>query len=251
MESVRTDRFWSCGLTPRDAAITKSQYYPGENNLGRMLESIRDALLSDSTSTSYDEHEPIQTTSTDGHKPSTSVVKSATLSLSDSSLREVAEADAGSHATSPSHPVVGADASVFALAPSFSAESLSHATTARDMSPREVSKSAGPSVLARHSPPTFTGATKLIASPTQKPKTQIKLREKGKDKPNATTKKINITTVENHPKHKISDSPLNQQNEKDEKNQFMLSWLKRKLSPEKEAETANTKKQLRSETMSP
>ena len=156
-----------------------------------------------------------------------------------------------SHATSPSHPVVGADESVFALAPSFSAELLSHATTARDMSPREVSKSAGPSVLARHSPPTFTGATKLIASPTQKPKTQIKLREKGKDKPNATTKKINITTVENHPKHKISDSPLNQQNEKDEKNQFMLSWLKRKLSPEKEAETANTKKQLRSETMSP
>ena len=119
------------------------------------------------------------------------------------------------------------------------------------MSPREVSKSAGPSVLARHSPPTFTGATKLIASPTQKPKTQIKLREKGKDKPNATTKKINIATVENPPKHKISDSPLNQQNEKDEKNQFMLSWLKRKLSPEKEAETANTKKQLRSETMSP
>ena len=81
--------------------------------------------------------------------------------------------------------------------------------------------------------------------------TKIKLREKGKDKPNATTKKINITTVENHPKHKISDSPLNQQNDKDEKNQFMLSWIKRKLSPEKEAETANTKKQLRSETMSP
>ena len=217
MESVRTDRFWSCGLTPCDAAITKSQYYPGENNLGRMLESIRDALLSDSTSTSYDKHKPIQTTSTNDHQPSTSVMKSATLSLSDSSLQKVAEADTGSHATSPSQPIVGADASDFALAPSFSAESLSHATTARDMSPREVSKSAGPSVLARHSPPTFTGATKLIASPTQKPKTQIKLREKGKDKPNATTKKINIATVENHPKHKISDSPLNQQNEKDGK----------------------------------
>ena len=95
MESVRTDRFWSCGLTPRDAAITKSLYYPGENNLGRMLDSIRDALLSDSTSTSYDEDEPIQTTSPDSHQASTSVVKSTTLSLSDSSLQEVTKTDAG------------------------------------------------------------------------------------------------------------------------------------------------------------
>ena len=89
--------------------------------------------------------------------------------------------------------------------------------TARDISPRKVYNSAGPSILDRHSPPTFTGAIKLIVSPTRKPKTQIKLREKGKDKPDATTKKINIATMENHPKNKISDSHLNQQNEKDEK----------------------------------
>ena len=137
VEPVRTDRFSSCVLTSRDAAITKSQYYRDENNLGRMLESIRDALLSDSTSTSYDENEPIQTTSTDGHQPSTSVVKSTTLSLSDSSLQEVPKTDAGSHATSPSHPVINANASVFTLAPCFSTESLSHTTTTRDISPRK------------------------------------------------------------------------------------------------------------------
>ena len=42
---------------------------------------------------------------------------------------------------------------------SFSTESLPHTTTARDISPQKVSKSTGASILARHSPPTFTGAT--------------------------------------------------------------------------------------------
>ena len=47
VEAVRSDRFWSCGLSPRDATLTKSSFYPGENNLGRILEDIRDSLTPD------------------------------------------------------------------------------------------------------------------------------------------------------------------------------------------------------------
>ena len=46
-EAVRYDRFWSCGLSTRDATLTKSSFYPGENNLGRILEDIRDSLTPD------------------------------------------------------------------------------------------------------------------------------------------------------------------------------------------------------------
>ena len=41
------DIFWSCGLNPRDASLPKSSLYPGENNLGRLLQDIRDSLTSD------------------------------------------------------------------------------------------------------------------------------------------------------------------------------------------------------------
>ena len=47
VEAVRSDRFWSCGLSPRDATLTKSSFYPGENNLGRILEDIKDSLTPD------------------------------------------------------------------------------------------------------------------------------------------------------------------------------------------------------------
>ena len=45
VEAVKADRFWSCGLNPRDATLTKPEYYPGINHLGRMLEFIRTNLL--------------------------------------------------------------------------------------------------------------------------------------------------------------------------------------------------------------
>ena len=45
VEAVSSDRFWSCGLNPKDANTTKSSYYPGENHLGHMLESLRDYLI--------------------------------------------------------------------------------------------------------------------------------------------------------------------------------------------------------------
>ena len=44
VEAVRADRFWSCGFNPHDAKTTKPTYYPGMNNLGRLLEYIRGNL---------------------------------------------------------------------------------------------------------------------------------------------------------------------------------------------------------------
>ena len=45
VETVKSDRFWSCGLTPLKAQTTKPPYYPGENHLGRLLELVRDHLI--------------------------------------------------------------------------------------------------------------------------------------------------------------------------------------------------------------
>ena len=44
VETVKNDRFWSCGLTQKDALSTKTEYYPGQNQLGMLLERLRDRL---------------------------------------------------------------------------------------------------------------------------------------------------------------------------------------------------------------
>ena len=38
VEAVKSDIFWSCGLNPGDSASTIPPYYPGQNQLGRLLE---------------------------------------------------------------------------------------------------------------------------------------------------------------------------------------------------------------------
>jgi len=45
VEAVRGDTYWSSGLTPIFAASTKPEYYPGSNQLGSILESVRIDLM--------------------------------------------------------------------------------------------------------------------------------------------------------------------------------------------------------------
>ena len=45
VEAVKSDRYWSCGLNPKEASTTKSKYYPGENRFGLLLEHIRSTLI--------------------------------------------------------------------------------------------------------------------------------------------------------------------------------------------------------------
>ena len=44
VDTVKNDRFWSCEQTPKDALSTKTDYYPGQNQLGMLLERLRDSL---------------------------------------------------------------------------------------------------------------------------------------------------------------------------------------------------------------
>ena len=51
VEAVQGDLYWSSGLPPYLAATTKSQFYPGRNKLGSILESVhfdimKEAVLS-------------------------------------------------------------------------------------------------------------------------------------------------------------------------------------------------------------
>ena len=41
IETVQGDLYWSSGLPPYLAATTKSQFYPGRNEVGSILESMR------------------------------------------------------------------------------------------------------------------------------------------------------------------------------------------------------------------
>ena len=45
VEAVKSDIFWSCGLNPGDAASIRPPYYPGQNQLGRLLEHTRSNLI--------------------------------------------------------------------------------------------------------------------------------------------------------------------------------------------------------------
>ena len=47
VETVKSDIFWSRGLNSHDASTTKALYYPGQNQLGLLLEHIRTTFLKD------------------------------------------------------------------------------------------------------------------------------------------------------------------------------------------------------------
>ena len=63
-ETVRSDRFWSCGLTPSEAQTTKHIYHPGENHLGRLLELVRAHLIKQIQNDKKDEQSMPTTSST-------------------------------------------------------------------------------------------------------------------------------------------------------------------------------------------
>ena len=45
VEAVKSYIFWGCELNPSDAASTRPPYYPGQNQLGRLLEHTRSNLI--------------------------------------------------------------------------------------------------------------------------------------------------------------------------------------------------------------
>ena len=59
VETVKSDRFWSCGLSPLEAQTTKPNYYPGENHLGQLLEHIRSLLLKDLRGNKEEQSAPV------------------------------------------------------------------------------------------------------------------------------------------------------------------------------------------------
>ena len=45
VDTVKSDRFWSCGLSPLEASTIKPPYHPGENHHGCVMEHIRPLLV--------------------------------------------------------------------------------------------------------------------------------------------------------------------------------------------------------------
>ena len=97
VEAVKSDIFWSSGLTPGEATTTKPSYYPGLNRLGFILERIRSKLLSRHTTRKSNEHiimhddetTESSVTLTDGSVPSNA---NPMLSVSSCSLTQPREA---------------------------------------------------------------------------------------------------------------------------------------------------------------
>ena len=243
VESVKSDIFWSSGLNPSEATTTKPSYYPGLNRLGYILERIRSKLLLRRTSREINELTHIL----EVEKSKCSVTLpdptniNPMLSASSSSLAQ--------------HPELTPSSSTQSITPTCSTESttiisnVSSSTLASSPSPVASTSSTVSNSISSTFPP-----CEVDPVATSSNKVQIPYTEKSHvTQPSAST----ITKAHSsHPKKRVqqkSSKPKNQSRIEsphkpapDNKGDLM-SWVKRKLSPEKDADTTPLSKQLRSD----
>ena len=191
VESVKNDRFWSCGLTPKEAQTTKPEFYPGSNKFGLILEQLR-ATLIHITGKSTNSLDKSNHDSSDHSSSSSSSHTSAPISCSDTIL----------HHDIVDIPCPSSDIGVTVAL-----------VTESDHVTDKLSSDNYSSIQPNE-------------TPEPNPSSQMTKKKLRKDvKSNQNYRNINNTVTE--------------------KEQFMMSWLKRKLSPEKEADSMNTSKQIR------
>ena len=232
VESVRADRYWSCGLNPTDAATTKERYYPGLNHLGRILESLRSYLMKLNTSDS----QPVTRSVT---KKTTAVTPSTHTNIT--AARDL-----------ESLPSVLSGAAAADHVSNSSSSSSSESSPADHEGTGEPSNTSCPSADADHnlctspldpqgSPDPIIGLGSVDASTSL-----ITVEEE-----NGTPRSIEDTTaggliIENK-KTVTKDKPAKVNRSKSslipnykDNSTVITSFFKRKLSPEKEADTTNT-----------
>ena len=236
VEAVRSDRFWSCGLTPRDASTTKSRYYPGKNHLGRMLEYIRDSLSAATDNITKHDHDnsiPVVHVPCVDSNPHSSQQDDNELNATEQSSTSSADLE---HSPPASHAETVPPSDQNAPTAPSSSSSLPDATVVAPP-PSSADTSAQPSstTLPEKEPEPET----LFHNEQQSKRTDTKSNCIAQKKKTLATRFIRERTFSdsNVSNYKSSEIPST-----------MMLWLKRKRSPAKEADPANTLKQQRTET---
>ena len=207
VEAVQSDRYWSSGLNPPDAATTRPIYYPGENHLGRILEIIRNdidtepeaAVLQQPSNRPIVTEEPAPSISTQPPSVSSSGTSTTDPPLSTAQIQPT---DSNSSPINRDPP-----------------PSTTHSQSREDSSSKDPSH--------------FT--------------TQIQnnVRNKTGNSTTKTKKNDHKKAAHKTPKTKLPQSSTG--SVLDETPSMMASWFKRKMSPGKEGDTTSTTKHHKSD----
>ena len=224
VEAVKSDRHWSCGLNPKDATTTKPQFYPGENRLGLLLEQIRSTL-------SGENNIPIL-------KDGADQVTASKPDLRSSQLDTLPLPPQPSCLISPTslpstYEDIKSDRSANTISPSNSEKTLISSLSQAELSVDVMTaESTNDAVSANLIP------SSRILTPRQAMST-------------TTTPKKKVTHIKKPERRIKSRTKLNNEGEEqlsNGKGNLMMSWVKRKLSPEKEADCTSTLKQSKQDT---
>ena len=216
VEAVKSDIFWSSGLSPREAETTKPDFYPGQNHMGYLLEQIRTDLLLEHSSKSSDELDLEQE-----------------VGMNSDIFTFSSPTDVHASSAHPTDPlsIISSDAqqcsTISDPSPSTTDPYVSGVTT--------TGSSEGPDLNSTTAPPSDDEA---VAMENTNSESHARKPLPSKEKTTTSIPQIQPRTNRIRPSGRLV--PSNQE-------QFMASWMKRKLSPEKEADTTTTSKQTRGE----
>ena len=221
------DLFWASGLSPNLSATTTPAYYPGSNELGRILEAVRAELVKEAMllslvdTTGYD---CIPSSPVDDTNMSTTTSEEDTAST-DPSIEPSLTVETGSE-----QPVITEDTleqssrSEPAAEQSPSTEDISEPSLSNDQSPEEHQHTPQTTELEQASAVTPHPNPKIKPVSSQLPS---KKKQSKADK-TQTKEKKKVTTVDHNPRVLAMFEALK----------------KRKMSPEKEADTSQKDSKL-------
>ena len=227
VETVKGDRYLSCDLNPKEASTTKPKYYPGENRFSLLLEHVRSTLIGKLNTPKIVNHnanldtvwtpnislpQPITYSSSQSPSPSPHFSRTILAAFLPSTIDVVKSDISASTSSKNSNTPLTTSLSLTEL----TVDGLTVKPTINDLVPTIIPSSTS-RTPHRAISTTYTPKTKMTR--VKKPERKINSRTK----PNSETE----TELQNR------------------KGNLMMSWVKRKLTSEKEAYYFNTIKQVK------
>ena len=224
IEAVKSDRHWSCGLNPKDATTTKPKFYPGENRLGLLLEQSRSTLIGENNT-------PLLNDGTDqvtASKPDFSSSQLETLPLPPQRSCLISPTSIPS-----TYEDIKSDKSASTISPCNSEKTITSSMSQTELSVDVMTAESTNDAVSTYLTPSSRILTpRLVMSTTTTPKRKVTHIKKPERK-NKNRTKLNSEGEDQLPNGKGN---------------LMMSWVKRKLSPEKEADCTSTLKQSKHDT---
>ena len=247
VEAVKSDIYWSSGLNSHDASTTKTLYYPGQNQLGQLLEHIRTKVINDENGNGkapYHVIEPIKPPPESEKPVHSSIITTPMNSPHDdqpttSTSDNISTTDVNITPSTLDVPSTSSSTQLALLLPEHIQETpvskSIHIDTSLLPDNNDLIDHDKDSTNDSRAPDNTGSQNKMRTSTT--PQTKTKVQRKKQQRP-SNKSNIHINKVV-HEQSLASITP--------NKGQFMMSWVKRKLTPDKEATSQNIVKQPRND----